>query len=80
MIADLEHRVKRLEAAHDEDTDNHRWLFDLYPSREGITLWLVDRDGAKYRCHDGLTVVYMHIPEARERVGAIVRLFPFVSV
>ena len=41
------------------------WLFDLYPSREGITLWLVDRDGAKYRCHDGFDPwFYMHIPEA----------------
>lgn len=25
------------------------WLFDLYPSRSGITIWLVDREGRK-RC------------------------------
>ena len=55
------------------------WLFDLYPSREGITLWLVDRDGAKYSCHDRFDPwFYMHIPETDEaRVAAIVRLFPF---
>ena len=55
------------------------WLFDLYPSRQGITLWLVDRDGARHCCHDAFAPwFYMHIPPSEEaRVEAIVRLFPF---
>jgi len=27
------------------------WLFDVYPSPEGITLWLIGQDGSKHRCH-----------------------------
>jgi len=55
------------------------WLFDLYPSRRGITLWLVDRDGARHCCHDAFAPwFYMHVPSSDEaRVAAIVRLFPF---
>ena len=26
------------------------WLFDLYPSPKGITLWLIDRSGTKHCC------------------------------
>jgi DNA polymerase-2 len=55
------------------------WLFDLYPSPEGITLWLIDRDGRKHRCHDAFTpAFFMHIPPADDaRVAGIVRPFPF---
>jgi len=55
------------------------WLFDLYPSPQGITLWLVDRDGRKYRCHDAFVPsFFMHVPEADEqRVAALVEPFPF---
>ena len=28
------------------------WLFDLYPSAEGMTIWLVDEDGNKHCCRD----------------------------
>jgi DNA polymerase-2 len=28
------------------------WLFDLYPSRNGITLWLIDERGNAHRCWD----------------------------
>jgi len=27
------------------------WLFDVYPSKRGMTIWLIDRDGRKHRCH-----------------------------
>jgi DNA polymerase-2 len=27
------------------------WLFDLYPSARGITLWIAGRDGSRHRCH-----------------------------
>jgi len=54
------------------------WLFDLYPSPGGITLWLVDGEGARHRC--GMPFApwfYMHVrePEA-ERVAALVRSCP----
>lgn len=28
------------------------WLFDVYPSKNGITIWLIDEDGVKYLCYD----------------------------
>jgi DNA polymerase-2 len=55
------------------------WLFDLYPSPEGITLWLVDREGRKHRCRaDFVPFFYMAVGAAdARRVEAIVRKFPF---
>jgi DNA polymerase-2 len=55
------------------------WLFDIYASPEGITLWLVDRDGRKHRCRAAFVPsFFMHVPETDEqRVGAIVAPFPF---
>lgn len=55
------------------------WLFDIYPSPQGITLWLVDRDGRKYRCHDAFVPsFFMHVPDADEqRIAALVQPFPF---
>ena len=26
------------------------WLFDVYPSAEGVTLWFIDTNGARHRC------------------------------
>jgi DNA polymerase-2 len=26
------------------------WLFDVYPSEHGVTLWFIDRNGARLRC------------------------------
>ncbi len=28
----------------------HGWLFDVYPSEKGMTLWFIDRDGKKHCC------------------------------
>jgi DNA polymerase-2 len=28
----------------------HGWLFDVYPSAHGVTLWFIDRSGGKHRC------------------------------
>lgn len=55
------------------------WLFDLYPSAAGITLWLMDCDGKKFRCADSfLPSFFMRVPESDdERVAAITRPFPF---
>ena len=27
------------------------WLFDVYPSANGVTLWLIDTNGGKHRCN-----------------------------
>ena len=27
------------------------WLFDVYPSPRGVTLWMIDQNGNKHRCH-----------------------------
>ena len=62
---------------------NHRtitgWLFDLYPSERGITLWLVDREGRKHRCWAPFTpFLYLRVSKAAARqVEAIVRPLPF---
>ncbi len=39
------------------------WLFDLYPSIQGMTLWIIDEDGKTHRCRDTFTpVFYLHLP------------------
>jgi DNA polymerase-2 len=55
------------------------WLFDIYPTRRGVTLWLVDRDGGKHCCSGEFTPsFFMHVPATdEERVAAITRQFPF---
>jgi DNA polymerase elongation subunit (family B) len=55
------------------------WLFDLYPSAAGITLWLVDRDGRKVRCTAPFVPsFFMSVPESDHRqVDALTRTFPF---
>ncbi len=40
------------------------WLFDLYPSSKGVTLWIVDEDGGKHCCHDNFVPsFYLHLHE-----------------
>jgi len=45
----------------------------------GMTLWLMDREGRKYCCHDPFTPsFFLHVPETeKERIAAILRPFPF---
>jgi DNA polymerase II len=44
------------------------WLFDLYPSSHGLTVWLIDRDGRKYFCYYNFTpIFYMHLSKSEER-------------
>ncbi len=54
------------------------WLFDLYPSSRGITLWLIDREGVPYRCSAPfIPFFYMHLSgEETGRLSAAVRGFP----
>jgi DNA polymerase-2 len=55
------------------------WLFDLYPSQYGITLWLVDGSGHNQRCWAPFTpYFYMHVSKAEaRRIDAVARRFPF---
>ena len=55
------------------------WLFDLYPSPQGITLWFIDREGRKVRAYDRFIPSFsLHVDEREtERVAALVRAFPF---
>ncbi|MBI5473074.1 MAG: hypothetical protein HY961_12090 [Ignavibacteriae bacterium] len=55
------------------------WLFDVYPSGKGITLWLIDREGTKYcASRPFVPSLYMHIAENEERhVAALTKSFPF---
>ena len=39
------------------------WLFDLYPSAQGMTLWIIDEDGNTHLCRDEFTpTFYLHLP------------------
>ena len=55
------------------------WLFDLYPSSRGITLWLIDRYGVKYYCSAPfIPSFYMHVSgEAARQLSALAKDFPF---
>ena len=54
------------------------WLFDLYASGQGITLWLADREGGRHRCHvPFVPFFYMHVTEAATRtVASLAASFP----
>jgi len=54
------------------------WLFDLYASAEGITLWLADREGTRHRCHvPFVPFFYMRVSEAEAHaVASIAASFP----
>ena len=51
------------------------WLFDCYPSPQGITLWFIDEDGDKHRCFRKFTpsfFLHLNCSDARraEALGA----------
>jgi DNA polymerase-2 len=44
------------------------WLFDCYPSSQGITLWFIDENGEKHRCFRGFTpsfFLHLNFSDAR---------------
>ncbi|HTX19352.1 MAG TPA: DNA polymerase domain-containing protein [Bacteroidota bacterium] len=44
------------------------WLFDLYPSADGVTLWLIDRGGGARRCfRKYLPSFFLHMNDADAR-------------
>ena len=50
------------------------WLFDVYPCSQGITLWLIDRNGEKHRVRMPFAPsFFMHISETEaQQVAALV--------
>ena len=54
------------------------WLFDLYPSADGITLWFVDADGRKHRGYARFTPsLYLHLDVRHAgRIVQILRTYP----
>lgn len=53
------------------------WLFDLYPSEKGITLWIIDEDGNKTKGYAPFVPhFFMHVKETeRSHVENIARKF-----
>jgi len=49
------------------------WLFDLYPSGKGITLWVVDKNGEKFMGYAPFAPKFhMHVgKEEKNRVESI---------
>ncbi len=41
------------------------WLFDVYPSPKGITIWLIDGEGVKHTCYaDFAPSFYLHLDQS----------------
>jgi DNA polymerase elongation subunit (family B) len=55
------------------------WLFDIYPSEHGMTLWFIDTEGRKHRAYDRFTPsCYLRVTERdTDRIAALLRAFPF---
>jgi len=55
------------------------WLFDLYPSPEGITLWFIDEEGRKHQAFDRFVPsFYLRLNEQDvDRAVALLRDLPF---
>ena len=48
------------------------WLFDCYPSSQGITLWLIDENGNKHRCFRRFTPsFFLHLNDVDARRAEI---------
>lgn len=48
------------------------WLFECYPSSDGMVVWLIDREGVKYRCHHPfLPSFFLHLSDADRRRLAV---------
>ncbi|MEX2115392.1 MAG: DNA polymerase domain-containing protein [Bacteroidota bacterium] len=49
------------------------WLFECYPSDTGMVIWLIDREGVKYRCHHPfLPSFFLHLSDAdRKRLAVL---------
>ncbi|MDI6804601.1 MAG: DNA polymerase domain-containing protein [Bacteroidota bacterium] len=41
------------------------WLFDVYPSNKGITIWLIDEEGVKHTCYaDFVPSFYLYLNQS----------------
>jgi hypothetical protein len=46
------------------------WILDLYPSKEGMTLWLIDRNQAHYRLTDTFTPAF-YVSRSEEKLARL---------
>ena len=55
------------------------WLFDIYASSQGVTVWLIDAEGRKYRCtYPFVPSLYLHVDrDGAARAEHLVERFPF---
>ena len=48
------------------------WLFDVYPSERGVTLWFIDRNGARLRCFRKFTPsFFLHLNDSDVKRAAV---------
>jgi DNA polymerase-2 len=48
------------------------WLFDVYPSAAGVTLWLIDAEGGKHMCHRRFAPsFFLHLNASDRRRAAV---------
>ncbi len=51
------------------------WLFDVYPSSNGMTVWLIDTNSEKHRCTSGfLPSFFLHLNEADRKRAEVLAL------
>jgi DNA polymerase-2 len=49
------------------------WLFDIYPSARGVTLWIIDREGVRHCVYDRFhPSFYLHVSDAGARQAAVI--------
>jgi DNA polymerase II len=48
------------------------WLFDVYPSERGVTLWFIGRDGCRLRCFSAFTPsFFLHLNDSDAKRAAV---------
>ena len=49
------------------------WLFDVYPSSDGMTVWVIDPDGRSHHLHDTFTPTF-YVQGPREELRAVCQM------
>lgn len=54
-------------------TTHFAWLFDAYPSKDGMTVWMIDADGGRHQLRDNFTPAF-YVQGPREQLRAVCRM------
>ena len=54
-------------------TTHFAWLFDAYPSKDGMTVWMIDADGKTHQLRDKFTPAF-YVQGPREQLRAVCRM------